>query len=226
MQRGATVTVAIARFEDLLARGLTAVIGEDSNVELLASDVEHARLATILRAHRPQVAILNFGSLESPSQVRSLRSAHPDTHLVLLANHPSGAECAQMLAFGASACLGKGTQARDVLNAVHLASRGLQLFPQADGQHETPSSTSESELLTLREAEVLVLLRDGAQNAAIAAELHISVETVRTHARNIYRKLGVSSRRELATPAQPRHTRLPPQLHTPLRSGVRRRGHG
>jgi hypothetical protein len=33
--------------------------------------------------------------------------------------------------------------------------------------------------------------------------LHVSVETVRTHARNIYRKLGVSSRRELAAPAAP-----------------------
>jgi DNA-binding CsgD family transcriptional regulator len=55
-----------------------------------------------------------------------------------------------------------------------------------------------AELLTPREAEVLALLQDGARNAEIAHELSIGIETVRTHARHIYRKLGIGSRRELA----------------------------
>jgi DNA-binding NarL/FixJ family response regulator len=194
------VAVALARFEDLVARGLRALLEEDGSLELVAVDIEHERLPTVLLAHQPDVAILNFGSLESPSEVRWLRATHPGTHLVLLANHPSGAECAQMLAFGASACLGKATQARDVVNAVHLASRGLQLFPQVDSANE--GRDEESELLTLREAEVLGMLRDGHHNAQIAVELQISIETVRTHARNIYRKLGVSSRRELVAARQ------------------------
>jgi DNA-binding NarL/FixJ family response regulator len=44
---------------------------------------------------------------------------------------------------------------------------------------------------------VLQLLQDGATNAEIAHRLSIGIETVRTHARNIYRKLGIASRREL-----------------------------
>ena len=55
--------------------------------------------------------------------------------------------------------------------------------------------------LTPREADVLELLQAGSANAEIATTLHVSVETVRTHARNIYRKLGVSSRRELRPPS-------------------------
>ncbi|MHB1809635.1 MAG: helix-turn-helix transcriptional regulator [Solirubrobacteraceae bacterium] len=196
MQGKAPVSVVIARFEDLVARGLQALLEEDASVEILDTDVEHERLAAVLLAHAPDVAIVNFGSLQSPAQVRRLRSSHPATQIVLLANHPSGAECAQMLAFGASACLGKATQARDIVGAVHLASRGLQLFPRVHRSGEDDGA-EESELLTLREAEVLGMLRDGRLNAEIADELQISIETVRTHARNIYRKLGVSSRREL-----------------------------
>ena len=45
---------------------------------------------------------------------------------------------------------------------------------------------------------MLELLQDGRTNSEIAEALSIGVETVRTHARSIYRKLGVPSRRELA----------------------------
>jgi ATP/maltotriose-dependent transcriptional regulator MalT len=44
---------------------------------------------------------------------------------------------------------------------------------------------------------VLSLLQTGSSNAEIAAALNVGVETIRTHARNVYRKLGVSTRREL-----------------------------
>ncbi|MEA2478500.1 MAG: hypothetical protein QOJ07_422, partial [Thermoleophilaceae bacterium] len=56
----------------------------------------------------------------------------------------------------------------------------------------------EPDLLTAREADVLELLQQGFTNAEIAQDLHIGVETVRTHARNIYRKLGIATRRDLA----------------------------
>jgi hypothetical protein len=42
---------------------------------------------------------------------------------VVLANRPTAAECNQMLSFGATACLSKETEARDIINAIHLASR-------------------------------------------------------------------------------------------------------
>jgi DNA-binding NarL/FixJ family response regulator len=61
---------------------------------------------------------------------------------------------------------------------------------------------SEGGELTAREGEVLELLQDGRTNSEIAEALSIGVETVRTHARSIYRKLGVPSRRELARSAQ------------------------
>ena len=45
---------------------------------------------------------------------------------------------------------------------------------------------------------MLELLQEGVTNAQLAHSLSIGIETVRTHARNIYRKLGISSRRDLA----------------------------
>lgn len=195
MRSPSPVSVVVARFEDLIGRGLRVLVEEDPNLAIVAGDVPHERLASAIALHAPQVALLNFGSLRTPLEVRDLAAAHPATRLVVLANRPSPTECNQMLAFGATACLSKETQGRDVLSAIHLASRGLHLLPRTNAEQPPPSGP---ELLTPREAVVLERLQHGRSNGEIAAELQIGVETVRTHARNIYRKLGVRSRRDLA----------------------------
>jgi DNA-binding NarL/FixJ family response regulator len=192
------ISVVIARFEDLVARGLEALIAGDPNLVVAAIDVPHESLAGALATHSPHVAILNFGSLRSPIEVRELHRSHPETRLIVLANRPSPVECNQMLAFGATACLSKDTEARDILNAIHLASRGLHVLPKTAREFAV-TPPPRPELLTRREADVLELLQQGRSNAQIAAALQVGVETIRTHARNIYRKLGVRTRRELAT---------------------------
>lgn len=52
--------------------------------------------------------------------------------------------------------------------------------------------------LSAREREVLALLARGHPNAAIAAELYLSVDTVKTHVRRVFRKLGVGNRTQAA----------------------------
>jgi DNA-binding NarL/FixJ family response regulator len=193
MEARKPVRLAVAQFEDLVARGLRALVAEDVNVQLIA----HEQLEKLITREAPDVALLNFGSLRSPNDVRALHSLHPETRLLVLANRPSPAECNQMLAFGATACLSKETQARDILSAIHLASRGLHVLPKTAkefGMTRMPGP----ELLTPREADVLELLQQGRSNAEIAMALSVGIETVRTHARSIYRKLGVRTRRDLA----------------------------
>ncbi len=192
------ITLALAEFEDIVSRGLESLIDDDSHLKLVASGVSRERLAKTLADYKPDVAILNFGSLSTPAELRDLHATIPDTRLLVLANNPSAAECRQLIGFGATACLAKSTEARDVLHAIYLASRGLHVLPPsavASQAHELAGPAP----LTSREADVLELLQGGRSNAEIAASLHVGVETIRTHVRNIYRKLGVSSRRELRT---------------------------
>ena len=107
-----------------------------------------------------------------------------------------------------------------MLNAIHLASCGLQLIlrvPSPGG-----GAPAGGHLLAQREAEVLPLLQQGRTNLQIALELHVGVETVRTHARSIYRKLGICSRRELVVPPAREADQKPASTE---RAPHRRRGH-
>ena len=192
-------TVISTKFEDLVAIGLRALISRDPNLQLLATDVEIDAVGPAIERHEPDVVLINFGALGAPSHVLQMHRSHPETRIVVLANRPSATECSQMLSFGATACLSKETEGRDIVNAIHLASRGMHVLPRSAAAGGLDmAGIRGSELLTPREAEVLELLQAGATNAQIAHSLSIGIETVRTHARNIYRKLGVSTRRDLA----------------------------
>jgi DNA-binding NarL/FixJ family response regulator len=188
------IALAVAQFEDIVSRGLRALVEEDPHLRLVAADVPPDEIGPTLAEHSPDVVILNFAGLSRPADLRELHSRFPDTRLMVLADNPSPAECRQLIGFGATVCLSKTTEARDLLQAVYLASRGLQVLPST----EAPGGeTTDAAPLTPREADVLELLQGGQSNAEIAAALHVGVETVRTHARSIYRKLGVRTRRDL-----------------------------
>jgi DNA-binding NarL/FixJ family response regulator len=190
------ITILMSRFEDLIAAGLRSLIGADPNLRIVAHDVGAPELDARIAEHTPTVTILNFGALRAPAELRRLHGAHPDTHIVVLANRPTPGECSQLLALGATACLGKDVEGRDVLNAIHLASRGLHVLP-----YSRPANNGAGllpDVLTPREADVLDQLQLGRSNGEIAVALCVSIETVRTHARSVFRKLGVHSRRELS----------------------------
>jgi DNA-binding NarL/FixJ family response regulator len=189
-------SVVAGTFEDLVEIGLAVLIDDDDELELLAREVPMSELEDALAEHTPDVLLLNFSALSGPADVLTIHRRFPDTRIVVIANRPTVADCTQMLTFGATGCLSKETAAKDIVRAIHLASHGTHVLPRSAAVGGSVGLRGAE--LTARESEVSELLKDGCTNAEIAERLSIGIETVRTHARSIYRKLGVPSRRELA----------------------------
>jgi DNA-binding NarL/FixJ family response regulator len=186
------IAVVVGRFPDLVAYGLRAVLAEEDRIEVLVSDVPMDSLQAALAELEPDLAIFDLAALRSPIQVNQLHEAQPETKLVLLADRPTSAQCNQLLAFGATAVIPTDSPKRDLLTSLSLAARGMHVMPGTGSLASDPGP----DLLSPREAEVLELIQRGRSNAQIAHELHLGLETVRTHARNIYRKLGVTGGRK------------------------------
>jgi len=189
-------TVVAGTFEDLVEIGLSVLIEDDPELTLLARDVPMSEVEDALAQHTPDVLLLNFSALSGPADVLTIHRSFPDTRIVVIANRPTAADCTQMLTFGATGCLSKETDAKDIVRAIHLASHGTHVLPRSAAVGGSVGLRGAE--LTVRESEVSELLKEGCTNAEIAERLSIGIETVRTHARSIYRKLGVPSRRELA----------------------------
>jgi DNA-binding NarL/FixJ family response regulator len=189
-------SVVAGSFEDLVEIGLSVLIEDDPELDLLARDVPMSELEDALAKHAPDVLLLNFSALSGPADVLTIHRRFPDTRIMVIANRPTAADCSQMLTFGATGCLSKETDAKDIVRAIHLASHGTHVLPRSAAVGGSLGLRGAE--LTARESEVSELLKDGCTNSEIAERLSIGIETVRTHARSIYRKLGVPSRRELA----------------------------
>ena len=68
----------------------------------------------------------------------------------------------------------------------------------ATGEHSRPRSDATRDMLTAQEAQIAQLVAEGMTNPQIASQLYISKSTVEYHLRKIYRKLGVTTRTQLA----------------------------
>jgi two-component system nitrate/nitrite response regulator NarL len=97
-------------------------------------------------------------------------------------------EAREGLAAGAMAYLSKEVNRDAICDAVAAAARGDRL------QVDVAEPVWERPLLSPRELEVLRLTAGGQSAPSIGRELHLSPETVKTHLKNVYEKLGVSDR--------------------------------
>jgi hypothetical protein len=75
----ATITIAVGRFDDLLARGIRSLIEDDVRLQLIAADVPREQIAGVLQTRSPRVAILDGDALASLAEVRELTLRHAGT---------------------------------------------------------------------------------------------------------------------------------------------------
>jgi two-component system, NarL family, response regulator LiaR len=110
----------------------------------------------------------------------------------------------EALRVGAAAYLSKATTAEELVEQLERIARGETIVSTHFGGRVGEGSLQwpgRARGLTARESEVLALLAAGHRNADIAAALYVSVDTVKTHLRSIFRKLGVTNRAQAVASA-------------------------
>jgi len=141
---------------------------------------------------------------EGTELIEELREANPHFAALVLTASLDRAEHARAVEAGAAGVLHKSADVDAILDATRRLGEGETLLSEDDlvallrlaGQNrdEDEEARVSIEQITPREREVLKMLAEGLSNKEIAAKLHMSVDTERTHMMNILNKLGVHSR--------------------------------
>jgi DNA-binding NarL/FixJ family response regulator len=192
-------------FREGLRRMLTAdgmtVVGE-------AADGDHA--VALARELAPDVVVidLKMPHISGVDAIRQIAGAGSNTHLVVLTVSADETDAIDALAAGACGYLLKDTRPDELVGSIRLAAdghavlsrevvRALVEHVRADN-HAIARATGDRYALTERELEVMRMIVDGADNAAIGRALSISKHTVKQHVTNIFEKLRVQSRVQAA----------------------------
>ncbi|MDQ4126989.1 MAG: response regulator transcription factor [Actinomycetota bacterium] len=136
--------------------------------------------------------------------IKDLRASNPQFAALVLTASLDRAEHARAVESGAAGILHKSAGVEEIMDATRRLGDGETLLSQEElidllrlagqSREEEREARASIEQITPREREVLQALAEGLSNKEIAAKLHVSVDTERTHMMNILNKLGVHSR--------------------------------
>ena len=151
----------------------------------------------------PDVVLMdiNLPGINGIEVVRKLKAQGSSTQFIMSTVYEDDDSIFESLKAGASGYLLKKTAPTKILDSITEVYQGGspmsgQIARKVIASFQQKDSIDESLLLTHREKEILKSLSKGSRYKEIASEFNIGIETVRSHARNIYEKLQVQSRTE------------------------------
>jgi DNA-binding NarL/FixJ family response regulator len=151
----------------------------------------------------PDVVLMdiNLPGINGIECVRQLKQKCRDTQFIMSTVYEDDDSIFESLKAGAAGYLLKKTEPSKILQAITEVYNGgspmsAQIARKVISSFQHKNSIDESDVLTPKEKEILKALSKGLRYKEIAAEMNISIETVRSHARHIYEKLQVQSRTE------------------------------
>ena len=208
------VRVALLNDYDLVVDGLAGMLAPFEDIEVVQKAVGEMELDEPV-----DVALFDtYGRHSVPwDDLRALVASEGARHVALFTFTLGPELVRRALGEGLSACLWKGMARGELADALRRIAKGEQVISSPGSHGRVPPDGYRWPLaelrLTPRESEVLALLAEGMTNRAIAEAMGLGRETVKSHVREVFLKLGVHTRSEatnrvLRDPAfshQPRH---------------------
>jgi len=198
------IRVLVVDDHTLIRRGLSEVLDAADGIEVVGAIADGALAAASVIESEPDIVLmdLNMPDLDGIDATRAVLAARPETKVIILTSFSESARILAALDVGAIGYLLKDTEPEDIIRALHDAETGgVPLSPMAARAllpHNRPVVDANTDALSAREREVLVLVADGMPNKSIARRLSISERTVKAHLTRVFITLGVTDRTSAA----------------------------
>ena len=178
----------------LLREGIAALIGNQTDMEIVAEASNGREALELFRKHRPDITLmdLQMPEMSGIDAMSSIRGEFPDARIVILTTHAGDVQVSRALKAGARAYLLKGSLRKELLETIRAVYAGQKRLSSEVAAEIAEHVTDDA--LTPREIDVLHLIAGGNANKEIAARLSLTEETVKSHVRNILAKLGAHDR--------------------------------
>jgi DNA-binding NarL/FixJ family response regulator len=198
------ISVAIVEDNDRIREGLSTLINGSSGFKCTASFASAEDALRRLPPLKPDVVLMDIHlpGMSGIDCIAPLKQILTDTQIMMLTVFEDDDQIFRSLLAGATGYILKKTPPAELLDAIRSLHNGGSPMSDQIARRVVESfrlagtSSRETENLTDRESEVLAYVAKGYRDKELAEKFFLSVDTVRTHLRNIYKKLHVRSRTE------------------------------
>ena len=204
------VRVLIVDDDALVRAGLTMMLDGVHNITVVAEAADGDEVPAMADAHSPDVVLMDIRMprVDGIAATRRLRSRPNPPEVIVLTTFDTDENIVHALRAGASGFLLKDTPPDQIVHAVREVAAGNPILSPGvmrrlmdrtvtqAGAYERARAALDS--LSPRERDVVVAVAEGRSNAEIAAELYMSVATVKAHISNILSKLDLDNRTQIA----------------------------
>jgi DNA-binding NarL/FixJ family response regulator len=199
-----TIRVLVADDQAMVRAGFRMLLTGEPGIEVVAEAIDGAEAVAKAALHAPDLILMDIRmpELDGLEATRRILAARPQARVLILTTFDVDEYVYEALRSGASGFLLKDEPPEQLIAAVRTVAAGDGLLSPAvttrvikefaAGHRPTPPLGLAE--LTAREHDVFRLLVRGMSNAEIAAALHLSDTTVKTHVTHVLQKLGVRDR--------------------------------
>jgi DNA-binding NarL/FixJ family response regulator len=209
---GRNIRLLIVDDDALVRAGLAMMLGGAEDLEIVGEAQDGSQVLAAIDAHRPDVVLMDIRmpKLDGLAATRLVRSRPRAPEVIVLTTFDVDDHVLTALRDGAAGFLVKDTPPTEILRAIRLVAAGdamlsptvtrkLLDFMAAD---HAPAVSAHAFAalgeLTEREREVAVAVGRGSSNAEVAAELFMSLATVKAHVSRLLMKLDLDNRVQIA----------------------------
>jgi DNA-binding NarL/FixJ family response regulator len=207
----------------MLRKGMVLLLGEEDDIEIVGEAGDGEQAIEQACALKPDVVVMDISmpKLNGVEATREIVAESPASKVIALSIHSAKQVVDDMLSAGAVGYVLKESVPEELLQGIRAVMRGDMYLSSAitgpvvsayveelsgervgtgveASQSNTGATFSIVEQLTNRERDILELLAQRLRNKEMAAQLFVSPETVKSHLKHVYQKLGVNNRREAA----------------------------
>jgi len=205
MEPGHRIRIVLCDDHELVRRGLKSLLLGVPGYEVVGEAGDADEAVRVVDELRPDVVVMDV-RLPARSGIeacRDIRSAHPDTRVLMLTSYADDEALFSSIMAGASGFVLKQVRGADLVGAIRDVAAGRSLLDpsvtarvfarlRGDGSGAAPGD------LTEQEGKILDLVAEGLTNRQIAERVFLAEKTVKNYVSNILMKLGLSRRAEVA----------------------------
>jgi DNA-binding NarL/FixJ family response regulator len=197
------IKVALADDQALVRTGFRMIVQSQPDMEVVGEAADGREAVGLVQRQRPDVVLMDI-RMPNLDGIAATRQVSSQTKVIILTTFELDEYVFDALAAGASGFLLKAAPPEDLIKAIRVVAQGEALLAPSITRRlieefgkrpeRMPGKSKELESLTDREQEVLKEVAKGLTNAEIAAHLHVSETTVKTHVAHLLGKLELRDR--------------------------------